>query len=443
MSDIFISYRRNDNPDFTLRLRERLVSEFGEGRVFFDQTEIKPGDKFPHRIRDGLLKAKVVLIVIGEYWIKAKSTGLDRLADPEDWVRQEVELALELERGSDERKVIPVLARIENMPAKGTVPESIETLCDYNGVRFEGGLTETDAQWEKLLASVRLLLDGEVDQEPTLLPVLCDRDPQWNQIARRLNEQVQPIALPPAVLVLSGRENEAHDAFVRRMEFDSVREWYRSNQWRGKAIFVRAWEAAPSETFADFAPWFRRLLARELARSTRIASDNELLDAMSKAAVRLVVVILRVHSSEGDKASQLAKMVAEFWRQFPAPPPELGLLTLVCFKFSPDPPGLFGGFFSGKARAEKARRVELAKLAADLETETRIRFNLLPELTSPTYPHLDSWLQHPKVRETLKNKVVKAERLRLVLNNRDALPMDDVIVGLDGLLKEFSKLSKP
>jgi hypothetical protein len=108
MADVFISYRRDEGLAVKL-LHTALVERFD---VFFDldRRSIKPGEPFPDKIRSALSDSRVVIVVIGQAWVSDKN--LARLADPNDWVKSEIESAL-----AAGVRVIPVL--FDNvLPAK-------------------------------------------------------------------------------------------------------------------------------------------------------------------------------------------------------------------------------------------------------------------------------------------------------------------------------------
>src|SRR5262245_54053520 len=95
--DIFMSYRRTDAAGHARALHRDLRRRFGDECIFFDRDAIESGDVFPERIRDGVQQCKALLALIGPEWLQAKNkNALRRLDDPEDFVRQEISLALEL-----------------------------------------------------------------------------------------------------------------------------------------------------------------------------------------------------------------------------------------------------------------------------------------------------------------------------------------------------------
>jgi pterin-4a-carbinolamine dehydratase len=105
---IFVSYRRSDSQHAAFAIADRLRWAFGQDEVFFDRGSIGAGEAWPASIRDALVSAKVVLVVIGPGWLRvADAWGRRRLDDPEDWVRREVCEALgRQEQGLNE--VIPL-----------------------------------------------------------------------------------------------------------------------------------------------------------------------------------------------------------------------------------------------------------------------------------------------------------------------------------------------
>jgi TIR domain len=65
-SGIFISYRRQDEPNFAGRLYDRLVAQFGRSNVFIDVDTIELGLDFAEVIDKSLSQCKVMIVVIGK-----------------------------------------------------------------------------------------------------------------------------------------------------------------------------------------------------------------------------------------------------------------------------------------------------------------------------------------------------------------------------------------
>jgi TIR domain len=85
---VFISYRRDDSEHAAGRLYDRLVDQFGERSIFMDVSSVEPGLDFHDVIDSAMAKSDVILILIGEHWLKATDNqGQRRLDDPDDLVR--------------------------------------------------------------------------------------------------------------------------------------------------------------------------------------------------------------------------------------------------------------------------------------------------------------------------------------------------------------------
>src|SRR5215469_9735178 len=92
----FINYRRTDASAAARGLHVQLRVRFGS-RVFMDVASLTPGDIWPERLNRELLRATVMLIVIGPGWLtSADAYGRRRIDQPTDWVRQEVSEAIRL-----------------------------------------------------------------------------------------------------------------------------------------------------------------------------------------------------------------------------------------------------------------------------------------------------------------------------------------------------------
>ncbi len=126
MPQIFVSYRRNDRPGFAARLSDHLESRFGDENVFRDREGIDSGEDFDRVLENALRESKVVVVLIGPNWLYEDGTGEkpSRLFDEGDWVRREIEIAIQLDK-----EIIPVLLDGVQIPRAAQVPESMERFC--------------------------------------------------------------------------------------------------------------------------------------------------------------------------------------------------------------------------------------------------------------------------------------------------------------------------
>jgi hypothetical protein len=129
---IFISYRRSDSIDITGRIYDRLVTKFGKGPIFKDVDSIPLGIDFKESLQEKVSACNIVLAIIGREWADAKDAkGNKRLADPTDFVRIEIESALD--RGIP---VIPLLVQGAQMPVEVGLPAGLRRLVYRNGIQI-------------------------------------------------------------------------------------------------------------------------------------------------------------------------------------------------------------------------------------------------------------------------------------------------------------------
>jgi hypothetical protein len=133
MSAIFISYRRSDSAHFTGRICARLQTELGADQVFMDTASIPPGADFPSVLDERLQRCRVALVIIGCEWVSVQEPdGTRRLDNPNDFVRIEVETALQ--RGIP---VIPVLIGGAGHLLARDLPTALHALARRNTTKVQ------------------------------------------------------------------------------------------------------------------------------------------------------------------------------------------------------------------------------------------------------------------------------------------------------------------
>lgn len=115
--DIFISYRR-DGGEYTAKILRDRLEELGY-KVFFDVESLRSGD-FNAKLYSVIDECKDFLLILSP-------NALDRCANQDDWVRCEVEHALQAKKN-----VVPIMLRGFSFPE--TLPDSISAL------RYKSGL---------------------------------------------------------------------------------------------------------------------------------------------------------------------------------------------------------------------------------------------------------------------------------------------------------------
>ena len=123
---VFISYRRGDAGDVVGRIYDRLIDRFGKTHVFKDVDSIPLGVDFRKHLSDSVGQCRVFLAVISRGWVE-QSDGLRRLDQPNDFVRIEMEAALQRNI-----PVIPVLVQGAALPEEKQLPPSLRDLAYRN-----------------------------------------------------------------------------------------------------------------------------------------------------------------------------------------------------------------------------------------------------------------------------------------------------------------------
>ncbi|MFJ9421455.1 toll/interleukin-1 receptor domain-containing protein [Streptomyces sp. NPDC101249] len=140
MAGIFINYRTGDGQWAPELIDERLVQIFGEGRVFRDRRSMRPGTDFPPHLRRELQQCTVLLALIGRHWltVRDEKTGARRIDVPGDYVHDEIEEAINLNK-----VIIPVLLDT-TLPGADRLPRSLARLNDRQALNMREGYTHHD-----------------------------------------------------------------------------------------------------------------------------------------------------------------------------------------------------------------------------------------------------------------------------------------------------------
>jgi TIR domain len=154
-SRIFINYRREETAYPAGWLFDRLIQHFGKGQVFKDIDSIHLGDDFVEAMTAAVGSCDVMLALIGDRWTSVKDKdGGRRLDNPRDYVRMEIEAALERDT-----LVIPILVGGAQMPLAEELPPSMARLVRRNGLELSPSRFDSDA------ARLLKVLDEALTQE--------------------------------------------------------------------------------------------------------------------------------------------------------------------------------------------------------------------------------------------------------------------------------------
>ncbi len=160
MSDIFISYRRQDSDAYAGRLYDRLSTRFDKARIFMD-IDMDLGIDFVKEIEKRVGSCKVLVAVIGRSWLEVKDKkGRRRLDDPNDWVRLEITAALERDI-----PVIPALVGGARMPAASDLPGVLSKLTRRQAIEISHAGFHSDV--DRLIRGLERILPSEKKKTQT------------------------------------------------------------------------------------------------------------------------------------------------------------------------------------------------------------------------------------------------------------------------------------
>ena len=152
---ILINYRRDDTSGYARLIFDRLISHFGEDRIFMDVDGIEPGQDFVKVIDSAVGSCKVLIALIGRNWKDvADESGNRRLENPEDFVRLEIQTAL-----TRDIPVIPTLIQGATMPNGKDLPEDIKSLTRRQAIEINHKSFNTDV--ERLIRSLEKIFKKE------------------------------------------------------------------------------------------------------------------------------------------------------------------------------------------------------------------------------------------------------------------------------------------
>jgi hypothetical protein len=181
---VFVSYRREDASGHAGRLYDALAERFGDENVFMDVDTIEVGADFAETITRAVTSCDALIALIGRDWATVKDeTGRRRIDDPDDFVRLELETALERDIA-----VLPVCVRGASYPTEEDLPPPLAPLARRQGTDLR------DTAWRD---DVRRLIER---LESIVRPGAARRRPWW-RTRRALAAVAVLVAVVAAVAV--------------------------------------------------------------------------------------------------------------------------------------------------------------------------------------------------------------------------------------------------
>lgn len=157
---IFINYRRADSADVSGRIYDRLVEEYGVDSIFKDVDSIPFGIDFREYLDNSVKECDLLLVVIGNKWLKIlDEEGNRRIDNESDFVRIEIESALKREK-----PVIPLFVHNASPPDMDLLPKGLKNLAYRNGLPIR---SDPDFHFDmnRLISGINELFNFEEPKE--------------------------------------------------------------------------------------------------------------------------------------------------------------------------------------------------------------------------------------------------------------------------------------
>ena len=148
---VFICYRREDSPGAARAIHDRVVQWLERENVFLDVDDIDLGVDWLDVLTQRVGACDALVVVIGRTWVSGTDKdNRRRLDDPDDFVRIEIEAAL-----NRDVPVIPVLVDGAVMPKTGELPDSLKSLARRQGIEISHARFNADVEkLTRVLASI-------------------------------------------------------------------------------------------------------------------------------------------------------------------------------------------------------------------------------------------------------------------------------------------------
>jgi hypothetical protein len=178
---VFICYRREETAPYAGRIYDAMVAKFGVENVFMD-LDLAPGVDFVERITRVVSGCVALIVVIGPKWARLENEdGSRRIADPDDFVRLEVETGLQ----RDDVLLVPALVGGARMPRREELPSELQTLARRNALELSEGRWRYDVG--RLLDTLDELLpesagSKEATPPPPPIPEPAPPDLGWRLV---------------------------------------------------------------------------------------------------------------------------------------------------------------------------------------------------------------------------------------------------------------------
>jgi hypothetical protein len=277
---------------------------------------------------------------------------------------------------------------------------------------------------------------GAVIAEPRKLACLCDRSDQESTIGETIRQQLSiDRGRRPFVVVVHGRVEELHHAFVERIEEFSLPRFLRGASAAPGIRIVDIFEPLPLDAGQpSFEQRLREKIAQELDTSV-FEDDRAIVDLLPAQKLAALIVVVRWRSSEvaGDPQAPLRRLF-DYWSGFPDIGGHALVGCIVCMKYDTQDVGgsWFRRMFVWGPDHAAALRCAVNDTPSMFGHDARTVWRVLPELPSITVGDLGRWVE--EVERIIGRSIrISEDRLRAIIGDRPQ-PMERVLPALEDLI---------
>ena len=236
------------------------------------------------------------------------------------------------------------------------------------------------------------------------------------------------------VLVLHGRVDEEHHAFVERLERFSLPRFLKGTPFAAGLRVVRIHEPLRVDgAQADFDLRLRERLGEALDIGF-VADDATLLRHAQQQKITALLAVLTWRASDfaGDPGLAIERVFG-YWSQLPAPGPRLLAGCIVCLKYDRDlaPRGWIQRVFGAADDRVKALRAAVDDSVTAHAGDARVAWCVAAELPSVTVADLSRWVD--EVAQHIGHFRVPQDRIHAIIGGR-MRPMQPVLLELEKLV---------
>jgi len=299
---VFISYRRTDVYT-ALAVYENLKNQGYD--VFFDYRSISSGD-FEQIITSNIRARAHFLLIL-------TSTALDRCNEPGDWLRREIELAID-----EKRNIVPLFFkgfRFGNPSVAEQLTGKLKNLSRYNGLNvhedyFDEAMERVRTQYlniplDTVLHPVSTEVQKVVRAEQVAADNALEQIVDVKKLVKQAEEKPDPLKakLAPGPIVPPHKQQREVEAELEGLKSQAIQYELRGDFWNALQAYYQIKKLDPLFPRVDIKirelerAWRPKPIPVEVRRPIPSGQPNLRLVGLAVGAIAIIVVIMWVARS--------------------------------------------------------------------------------------------------------------------------------------------------